>query len=84
VLVVDCDPDVQLARLMARDGTTREEALRMLTAQAPRAARLSVADDVVHNDGDLASLRDQVEKLHRQYLAAAKTQARTQSDKAGT
>src|SRR4029453_14386417 len=92
VLVVDCDPELQLARLMARDGSTREEAQRILAAQAsrpPRArggaragspreeaqrilaaqasrpSRLAVASDVVHNDGDLAQLRDQVEKLHR-------------------
>ena len=56
----------------------------MLAAQAPREARLAVADDVIHNDGDIAHLRDQVEKLHRQYVAAAKAQSRTQSDKAGT
>jgi dephospho-CoA kinase len=79
VLVVDCDPDVQLARLMARDGVRREDALRMLAAQAPRAARLAVADDVIHNDGDLASLRGQVERLHAEYVAAAKSTARTQS-----
>jgi dephospho-CoA kinase len=79
VLVVDCDPDLQLVRLMARDGTPREEALRMLSAQAPRAARLAVADDVIHNDGDLASLRAQVEKLHAEYVAAARSAARTQS-----
>jgi dephospho-CoA kinase len=80
VLVVDCEPELQLARLTARDGSTREEAERMLAAQAPRAARLAVADDVIHNDGDLAQLRDQVEKLHFQYVAAAKAQA----DEAGT
>ena len=79
VLVVDCDPDLQLARLMARDGARREDALRMLSAQAPRAERLAVADDVIHNDGDLASLRDQVAKLHAEYVAAAKTAAQTQS-----
>jgi len=79
VLVVDCDPDLQLARLMARDGARRDEALRMLAAQAPRAARLAVADDVIHNDGDLASLRDQVARLHTEYVAAAKSAARTQS-----
>ena len=84
VLVVDCDPDVQLARVMARDGSTREEALRMLAAQASREARLAVAHDVIRNDGDLAQLRDQVEKLHRQYVMAAGNRARTQSDKAGT
>jgi dephospho-CoA kinase len=84
VLVVDCDPEMQLARLMARDGTTREEAQRMLAAQASRAARLAVANDVIHNDSDVAHLRDQVENLHRQYVMAAETRARTQSDKAGT
>ncbi len=71
VLVVDCDPAVQLARLQARDGTTREQAARMLAAQATREQRLAVADDVIHNDGDIAALRDQVERLHRSYLATA-------------
>ena len=80
VLVVDCDPEVQLARLQARDGTTRAEAQRMLSAQATRAERLAVADDVIRNDGDVADLRDQVEKLHRQYVAASGAQ----SDKVAT
>jgi len=77
VLVVDCDPELQVARLAARDGNSREQAERILAAQASRAERLAVAHDVIHNDGDIAALRDQVEKLHRQYLQAA----RVQSDK---
>ena len=52
----------------------------MLAAQATRAARLAVADDVIRNDGDIAALRDQVEKLHRQYVAASGAQ----SDKVAT
>lgn len=75
VLVVDCDPALQLARLQARDGTTRAEAARMLAAQATREQRLAVADDVIRNDGDIAALREQVEKLHRQYSAAAASPA---------
>jgi len=71
VLVVDCDPELQLARLQARDGTTREQAARMLAAQATREQRLAVADDVIQNNGDIAALRDQVEKLHRQYLLSS-------------
>jgi dephospho-CoA kinase len=71
VLVVDCDPQLQLARLQARDGLTRAAAEKMLAAQASRAERLSAADDVIHNDGDIARLRDQVETLHRGYVAAA-------------
>lgn len=81
VLVVDCDPELQIARLSARDGTSREEALRMLAAQATREQRLSVADDVIHNDGDLASLHDQVGKLHLGYVAAARARADAQADK---
>jgi dephospho-CoA kinase len=75
VLVVDCDPDLQLARLQARDGTTRIQAARMLTAQATREQRLAVADDVIENNGDIALVRDQVEKLHRQYLEKASAQS---------
>ena len=71
VLVVDCDPELQLARLMARDGMTRESAQRMLAAQVSRETRLSAADDVIRNDGALAEVRDEVARLHRQYVAAA-------------
>jgi dephospho-CoA kinase len=71
VLVVDCEPELQLARLQARDGSTRAQAEAALAAQVSRAARLAVADDVIHNDGDIARLRDQVEKLHRAYVAAS-------------
>lgn len=68
VLVVDCDPEIQLSRLMARDGITRDAAAKMLAAQVSREARLAVADDVIRNDGDIAALRDQVERLHRKYV----------------
>src|SRR5262245_55662815 len=71
VLVVDCEPELQLARLQARDGIPRAAAEKMLAAQVSRAERLSAADDVIHNDGDIARLRDQVETLHRAYVAAA-------------
>ncbi|MBC8026307.1 MAG: dephospho-CoA kinase, partial [Steroidobacteraceae bacterium] len=75
VLVVDCEPESQIARVQARDGITRDAAMRMLAAQVSRATRLAAAHDIIRNDGDLAALRDQVEKLHRTYLAAAAAQA---------
>jgi dephospho-CoA kinase len=75
VLVVDATPELQLARLVARDGLTRAAAERMLAAQVSREQRLAAADDVIANDGDVARLRDQVERLHLRYRAAAKAQA---------
>ena len=71
VLVVDCAPEIQLARLQARDGSTRAQAAKLLAAQVTREQRLAVADDVITNDGDIAALRDQVEKLHQKYSLAA-------------
>jgi dephospho-CoA kinase len=68
VLVVDCDPESQLGRLMLRDGLAREQARRILDAQASRQARLAVADDVILNLSDVAALAPQVESLHRRYL----------------
>ena len=69
VLVVDCREETQLERLLARDLESEEQARRMLAAQASREERLSIADDVVRNDGDLADTRRQVDELHAFYLS---------------
>jgi dephospho-CoA kinase len=73
VLLVDCDPQVQLLRLMSRDGLDREQARRMLAAQASREARLAVADDVIENETDAATLAPRVQALHESYLRLAET-----------
>jgi dephospho-CoA kinase len=71
VLLVDCEEALQIRRLQARDGSTLEQARSILAAQAPRAARLEAADDVITNGGDLQSLRAQVERCHARYLELA-------------
>ncbi len=76
VLVVDCDEELQIRRLQARDGSSMEQARAILNAQASRSARLKLAHDVIKNDGDMGAVRDQVEKLHARYLELAE-QART-------
>ncbi|MCG8464027.1 MAG: dephospho-CoA kinase [Xanthomonadales bacterium] len=68
VLVVDVPESVQLTRLMARDDTSEAQARGLMAAQASRAQRLAVADDVIDNQGTLAQLDAQVEVLHQQYL----------------
>ncbi len=72
VLLVDCDEALQLRRVQVRDGVTQAEAQKILAAQATRAARIAVADDVIVNDGDLAQVRDRVEVLHALYSALAR------------
>jgi dephospho-CoA kinase len=67
VLVVDCSEELQIRRLQARDGSPLEQARAMLAAQAPRADRRRIADDIIENDGTLAALRDRVIDLHARY-----------------
>jgi dephospho-CoA kinase len=74
VLVVDCDEDTQVERLMARDGETAEQARRILATQASRAERLAIADDVIVNDGDLAATRQEVIRLDQAYRRLAASQ----------
>jgi len=69
ILVVDVPEAVQRARLQARDGIDRALAERMVAAQATRAQRLAMADDVVVNDGSLADLEAAIRRLHLRYVA---------------
>lgn len=68
ILVVDCDVDVQVARLLERDAETEDQARRIVAAQASREQRLGIADEVIRNDGSLADTRHQVEQIHSHYL----------------
>lgn len=72
VLVVDCSEDVQLQRLLSRDAENEEQARRMIAAQASRDERLAIADDVVHNEGELEQTRARVAALHKRYLELSK------------
>jgi dephospho-CoA kinase len=76
VLVVDCDEELQIRRVQARDGSTLEQARAILNVQASRASRLKAAHDVITNEGDMSAVRAQVEKLHVRYLELAQ-QAQT-------
>ncbi|MEM6640943.1 MAG: dephospho-CoA kinase [Pseudomonadota bacterium] len=71
VLVVDCDPLLQRARVMLRDDLTRAEADAIIGQQATRGQRLAIADDVLENDGDLHALGAEVSALHERYLDLA-------------
>lgn len=71
VLVIDVLPQTQLQRTMQRDGISRELAQQILSAQATREARLSVADDVIDNNGTPDAIASDVARLHAQYLRYA-------------
>src|SRR6267154_3772711 len=74
ILVVDVDETVQLQRVMARDGSTEQQARAILASQASRRARLAAADDVLLNVGTVTDLRQAVDHLHERYLRLAEAQ----------
>lgn len=67
VLVVDCPEELQLERLMMRDGASETHAKQVLAAQVSRAERLARADDVVDNSGSLADTRRRITELDAVY-----------------
>ena len=71
VLLVDVPEELQVQRLMMRDGVTHQQAEASLHAQATRAERLAMADDIVRNTGRVDDLRQDIAKLHSRYLELA-------------
>lgn len=68
VLVVDCAPQTQVARVVARSGLAPDEVRAIITAQAPRALRLAAADLVICNEAlSLEALRNEVEQAARSF-----------------
>ncbi len=68
ILVVDCTPEQQRQRVMARSGLSAAEADRIIAAQADRQSRLAIASDVICNGGSMAQLEHAVASLHQFYV----------------
>ena len=72
VLVIDCDVDVQISRTSKRDNQTKSDIENIVNKQATREQRLSIADEVIVNNGSLDLLRNEVLKIHKKYLEIVK------------
>ena len=66
VIVIACDEETQLRRIMAKNIFSREDAERRLQQQMPLEKKLKFADYVLQNDSDLTKLKKQVEALFHQ------------------
>ena len=72
ILVIDCDVDVQISRTSKRDNQAKSDIENIINKQATREQRLSIADDVIVNNGSLDLLRMEVLKIHKKYLEIVK------------
>ena len=62
-IVVDCDPELAIARLVAHRGFREKDARARIARQVGREQRLAHADFVIHNDSDRRDLEPQIEAL---------------------
>lgn len=60
LIVVHCRPEIQLQRLMARDGLSREAAEQRIDSQMPQEQKKKYADFLIDTSGDFESARAQV------------------------
>ena len=69
VIVVDVDPEVAVARLVAQRGFSEEDARARMGRQVSRDDRLARADVVLDNSGTLERLAEQVDALWQRIVA---------------
>jgi len=73
ILVIDCPEQTQIARVMQRSSLSEPEVRAIIANQVSRQERLAAADDVIVNDGPIAALEPQIDRLHGLYSAMAKS-----------
>lgn len=68
--LVFVDEDVQLARLIKRNGYTRAEAMGRIAAQLPLSVKKQLADRFIDNNGSLAASYTQADRLWKEWTHA--------------
>ena len=70
IIVTACEPDLQVRRLMARDGIGDAEARQRIAAQIPVKDKTSRAHHVIRTDGAVAETNRQVHAVYAQLRSA--------------
>ena len=71
ILVIDCAEHLQSERAMARDHSTEVEISNIIKSQCARSERLSIASDVIRNNGTEGELERKIYELHDFYISFA-------------
>ncbi len=68
IIVVYCQEEVQVKRIMRRDRINREEALKKIKAQMPSEEKLKCADYIIDTSGSLEKTIEQTERIFRSLM----------------
>ncbi|MDH5764967.1 MAG: dephospho-CoA kinase [Gammaproteobacteria bacterium] len=74
ILLVDCPEEIQIQRVRQRDQRDEQQIKEIINAQATRKERLLAANDIIENQGDIASLDAKIEKFHQKFLNMSQDQ----------
>lgn len=64
LIVVYVEPEVQLERLMKRDGIDEEHAVQIINSQMPIAEKVKYAHFIIDNSGDPEQLKSEVGRVY--------------------
>ncbi|XP_070566456.1 dephospho-CoA kinase domain-containing protein-like [Ptychodera flava] len=67
VIVVSCDEETQLNRLMQRNDFSEEEAMNRIQSQMPLTQKCQLANHIIDNTGTVEQTQEQVSTLYRQF-----------------
>ena len=68
ILLIDCDVETQIKRSSVRDNQSNKDIQKIISSQATRDERLSIADDVVLNTSSFEYLKNEIFKIHKKYM----------------
>jgi dephospho-CoA kinase len=69
IIVVYVDDDIQLERLMKRNGFSKEEALARIRSQMPLHEKVKKADAVINNNGTIEETKQQLLQILKEWNA---------------
>jgi dephospho-CoA kinase len=70
LIVVHCDPEEELRRLMARDHLSRDEAEARIRSQMPQEEKMKLADYLIDTSAGFDAARERTEKVYRELREA--------------
>ncbi len=68
ILVIDCDEKTQIERVKQRSQLPEAEIINIIKAQTSRKKQLTLANDVIENNGNVEELREKILGIHQKYL----------------
>ncbi|MGL6122613.1 MAG: dephospho-CoA kinase [Shewanella sp.] len=74
-LVVDISPELQINRTIKRDNVDASQVNNIMNSQCSRDEKLARADDIIDNQAEISTLKQQVRVLHQHYLQLSGTHA---------